>query len=59
MLTTKVIDQQPPKQDFTDSVIDNNVENCFKLSKDTELDLPSILVNEFGQGLAADIVIGF
>ncbi len=50
------IEQQSLRQDFTQHLVENNVEILFKVLKDIEIDLESILANEFEQGLLLELV---
>ncbi|MBW4594217.1 MAG: hypothetical protein KME46_15180 [Brasilonema angustatum HA4187-MV1] len=53
--TTTSIEQQSLQQDFTRCLIENNVEDLFKVLNIMEVDLDGILVNEFEPGLLTQL----
>ncbi len=57
--TTTAIEQQSLRQDFTRCLIQGNSEVLFKFLNDIELDLESILSQEFEQGLPNDLDNGY
>ncbi len=53
--TTTSMEQQSLQQNFTSCLIENNVEDLFKVLNIMEVDLDGILVNEFEPGLLIEL----